>query len=109
MPPCLALFEVTKIDIIMNTLFEKRIMNELRNNASVHLYYCAESDTWKAYEQSALRLMRLLPLLRTALHDENISGTYILRCVDVDLKRKEHNAILKHCIAMGDDYMELAV
>ncbi|WP_291528022.1 hypothetical protein [Bacteroides sp. UBA939] len=93
----------------MNTLFRNILVKESKNSASVHLYYSAESGIWKAYEQSALRLMRLLLLPRTALHDENISGTYILRCVDVDLKRKEHNAILKHCIAMGDDYMELAV
>ena len=93
----------------MNTLFRNILVKESKNSASVHLYYSAESGIWKAYEQSAVRLMNLVPILETALHEENVPGSYVLKCIDVDLNRKEHNAILEHCIALEDDYMELAV
>ncbi|WP_291528027.1 hypothetical protein [Bacteroides sp. UBA939] len=94
----------------MNTLFKNILVKESDNDTSVHLYYFAESDIWKAYEESAMRLMNLIPMLKAALHEVNIPGLNVLRCVDIDLNRKEHhNAILQYCISMSDDYMELAV
>ncbi len=93
----------------MNALFSNILVKESNNNSSVHLYYFAESDTWKAYGQSAMRLANLIPMLKTALHEENIPGADALKYIDVDLNRKEHNAILQYCISVDDDYMELAV
>ncbi|WP_291528889.1 hypothetical protein [Bacteroides sp. UBA939] len=93
----------------MNTLLKSILVKELKNDASVYLYYCAETDLWKAYEQSAMRLMNLIPKLKPALREEYIPGAYTLKCVYVDLNRKEHNVILERCVSVDDDYMELAV
>ena len=53
----------------MNSKLEKILMQEASNTNRIYLHYRPQHEHWVAYEQSALNLLSLAPLL---LPDEEI-------------------------------------
>lgn len=49
--------------IIMNSKLEKILMQEASNTNRIYLHYSPQHGHWVAYEQSALNLLSLAPLL----------------------------------------------
>ncbi len=75
---------------------------------SIHLYYCAENGTWRAYENSAARLVDLIPNFESGLYEEHIPDSDTrLMCIDIDFDLEECESLPGYCILLGNDYIEL--
>ena len=59
----------------MNSKLEKILMQEASNTNRIYLHYRPQHEHWVAYEQSALNLLSLAPLL---LPDEEIFAMLLL-------------------------------
>ena len=91
----------------MNSKLEKILMQEASNTNRIYLHYRPQHGHWVAYEQSALNLLSLAPLL---LPDEEIfsDAEIRLRYATINFEQMDRYNLPAYCTLLGDDIMVLA-
>lgn len=88
----------------MNSKLEKILMQEASNTNRIYLHYRPQHGHWVAYEQSALNLLSLAPLL---LPDEEIfsDAEIRLRYATINFEQMDRYNLPAYCTLLGDDIM----
>ncbi|WP_102408152.1 hypothetical protein [Parabacteroides bouchesdurhonensis] len=85
---------------------EDVLKKEVCNDDHIHLYYCAVKKCWKAYEQSAINLLELIPDLN--IQDEIFEDHHIrLRCALITKEQIECYKLSHALTLLSEEYVEL--